>query len=258
MYVTFSLQDLPNNDDLSIAAAAVASCQDLVALLSSLLAFIGTINVAKHIDIDGDLQDTAGATTRQHYAESVEKARVLVRTLETAMQALYDDGATIFMASQQVQLARAARAGEPTLYDTCDNIVATIQSNLGVVQQTVNGLLVVGTQQANMAQDDHRKSIERRSARLSSSEPQRYRQLPSISSFAHQAGMAGSDPFSEGSDMEPMLPSAMSIGPLYSDHSPERPSRKLPQQDSVSMLDEEDEDEDAHCKFYSRVNESAY
>lgn len=99
----------------------------------------------------------------------VENARYLVRTLETVVQAIYDDSSALFTTSQSLPENErgSVRGGKEAAYDLLDSLATALNSNLALVKQTFEGLLSVGHEQADVSQGEYNGSIERRMSRLS-------------------------------------------------------------------------------------------
>jgi son of sevenless-like protein len=141
--------------------------QELVTHISAFLSMIADIHVARHVDIDG-IRQAANATANDHYSRSVENARRLVRSLETVVQAIYDDSSALLTATQglrdDISLLRGEREAS---WDLLDSLSSSLNANLKLVKQTFEGLLSVGHEQADVAQGDYNGSIEWRMSRLS-------------------------------------------------------------------------------------------
>lgn len=147
-----------------------------IAFLHAALLFVASIHVARAVDIDG-INREGVASHEDIYIQSVQKARVLVRTLEVAVQALYDDGATMFLNIQ------ASAGSWHTTAETLESLIHPITANLGLVQHTVEALLHIGQDQSDMAQNDYRGSIEWRMSRISMIDSNLGRTLREISTF---------------------------------------------------------------------------
>jgi son of sevenless-like protein len=107
----------------------------------------------------------AGVTpNRELYLQTVDKAQRLVRRLEVAVQAVYDEGATILMA---LQTLRSAMTDFPASWHQLLSLTAILQTNLGVVRETLEALLSVGHDQAELGQGEYNGSIEWRMSRVS-------------------------------------------------------------------------------------------
>ena len=81
----------------------MGASRDLVGHVSTLLVFVANIHVARHVDIDGIGRELANASDDDLYVQTVNNARLLVRTLEAAMQSLYDDGSTFLLTAQAMR-----------------------------------------------------------------------------------------------------------------------------------------------------------
>jgi len=143
--------------------------QGAVTHLSSFLSLVTSIHVARHVDIDGISQGSGQSPTNELYAQTVDNARLLVRTLEAAVQSLYDDGSALLLAIQSLRNSKMNQQPQDkdSLQEYLESLVASSKSNLRVVQQTLEQLLSLGHNQADMAQGDYNGSIEWRMSRLS-------------------------------------------------------------------------------------------
>lgn len=141
--------------------------QQTVTQVSAFLGLVADINIARHLDIDGIRQ--TDAVPNDGYSSSVDNARRLVRTLETVLQALYDDTAALLLTTQNI------RENDPSQtpgdleasYDLLDKLSTGLSSNLSLCRQTTESILSVGHEQADLAQGDYIGSIEWRMSRLS-------------------------------------------------------------------------------------------
>ena len=99
----------------------------------------------------------------------MENARRLVRTLETAIQAVYDDSAAILFTAQGLRenVQDARRGEQEAQYDLLDSLSTSLRKNLDVVKQNFEALLSVGHEQADIAQGDYNGSIDWRMSRIS-------------------------------------------------------------------------------------------
>lgn len=99
--------------------------------------------------------------------QTVDRARQLVRTLEASTQAMYDDGATIFMSVQTLgHAALLSQRDRATLVSEVESTMPAIRSNCGLVAQSLESLLAAGHDQASISQGDYRNSIEWRTSRI--------------------------------------------------------------------------------------------
>ncbi|KAL0960836.1 hypothetical protein HGRIS_005852 [Hohenbuehelia grisea] len=142
--------------------------QDIVANISGFLAFISNIHIARHVDVDGIRPDSSGMGN-DLYERTVEKARILVRTLEAGVQSGYDTSAAMFAALQSIREPESGQmqAERDVLFATLDGHIASLRATFSVIQQTLDSLLSVGHEQADLAQGDYNGSIEWRMSRLS-------------------------------------------------------------------------------------------
>ncbi|KAG0700439.1 ras guanine nucleotide exchange factor domain-containing protein [Suillus ampliporus] len=143
--------------------------RELLSGLSSLLLFIANIHIARHVDIDGFYSDMADAERAALYTQTVDKARLLTRTLEAIVQALYDDAATLLLTMQRVRrlTCRTSRQDRDLQCEYLDAISVSLKSNLQFLMQTLDTLLSLGHDQADMAQGEYTGAIEWRMSRLS-------------------------------------------------------------------------------------------
>jgi son of sevenless-like protein len=142
--------------------------QELITQISAFMSLIADIHVARHVDIDG-IRQAGDSVASDHYSHSVENARQLVRTLETVVQAIYDDSSALLLTTQRLHdVDRSSVRGErEAAYDLLDSLSSSLRTNLAHVKQTFEGLLSVGHEQADVAQGDYNGSIEWRMSRLS-------------------------------------------------------------------------------------------
>lgn len=98
----------------------------------------------------------------------MDKARLLIRTLEAVVQALYDDAATLLLTLQRVRrLTYRVSRQDDLQCEYLDAISVSIKSNLQFLLQTIDTLLSLGNDQADMAQGEYTGAIEWRMSRLS-------------------------------------------------------------------------------------------
>ncbi|KAM5535086.1 hypothetical protein V8D89_011314 [Ganoderma adspersum] len=141
--------------------------QSACAYLSWLLQSLCTINISRHVDVDGIRPESGLPSTSPSYMQTVDRARQLVRTLEASTQALYDDGATIFMAVQTLgHAALLLQRERATLVTEVESTIPSVRSNCGLVAQSLESLLAAGHDQASISQGDYRNSIEWRTSRI--------------------------------------------------------------------------------------------
>lgn len=141
--------------------------QSASAYLSWMLRSLCGINVARHVDVDGIRPESGLPSTSAQYMQLVDKARLLVRTLEVTTQALYDDGATIFIAVQALGRVELLSQRDRVAYLGSVELTAPfIRANCVTVAQTLENLLALGHDQAAISQGDYRNSIEWRMSRI--------------------------------------------------------------------------------------------
>lgn len=141
--------------------------QDLVSYISHFIRFVADIHIARHVDIDG-IQQT-GDTMDDMYAQTLTKARSHVRTLETAFQAAYDDSSSLLLTSQNLLSSDPGCSPEDRMVSltALESSTSSLRANLFLVRETLEALLSVGHEQADIAQGDYNGSIEWRMSRLS-------------------------------------------------------------------------------------------
>lgn len=145
-------------------ADVVTHCRDFLSGLSECIDYISTIHVARHVDVDGFNVDAGTTPNRELYPPTVDKARRLVRKLEVAVQAVYDEGAATLMA---LQTLRSATTDFPDSWHQLLSLTTILQTNLGVVCDLFEALLSVGHDQAELGQGEYNGSIEWRMSRVS-------------------------------------------------------------------------------------------
>jgi son of sevenless-like protein len=143
--------------------------RDVLTGLSTLLLFVSNLHIARHVDIDGFYSESAGVENGPLYMQTVEKARLLTRTLEAVVQSLYDDASTFLGMTQRIRPAvgRVASPDRDNLYEYLDSIATSIKSNVQFLMQTLDALLSLGHDQADIAQGDYKDTIDWRMSRLS-------------------------------------------------------------------------------------------
>ncbi|KAK1230653.1 cell division cycle- protein [Marasmius sp. AFHP31] len=139
--------------------------RETTGLISSFLKYVSDINVGHHIVIDTPPE----TSTNTLYARTVERARLLVRTLETSVQSVFDDCAEVL---SQAQAMRDIELGQPYqerdyACDVLNILVTSLRANLAVVHQTLQSVLTLGEEQRDISQGDYNGSIEKRFSRQS-------------------------------------------------------------------------------------------
>lgn len=131
--------------------------------LSTVLASISDIDVARHLDVDGPRAEASNA----QYMQTVDQARVHLRAMESATQALYDDASSLFVTLQSFRATEHFRDTPAVRYDSINAAVSSIRANLKLVVSTLEAALATGTSQADIGQASYNNSIEWRKSRLS-------------------------------------------------------------------------------------------
>ncbi|KAG6841265.1 hypothetical protein C0991_000405 [Blastosporella zonata] len=162
----YVLRALQTSDRNSIEQVRLTG-RDLVARVSSILALVNDIHVARHVDIDGPQQD--GSSSNGTYSQTVEAARQLVRTLETVVQAVHNDISIFLVTMQSVRDSDLPQYRQERNYawDHLDALSSSMSANVSVLVDTLDALLSLGHTQAEIAAGDYNGSIEWRMSRLS-------------------------------------------------------------------------------------------
>ncbi|EIN12823.1 ras GEF [Punctularia strigosozonata HHB-11173 SS5] len=149
-------------------AEVVIESQDLVSGFASFLVFVADIHIARHVDIDGIHQDPERSPTYDLYMKSVNQGRSLVRTLEAAVQSLYDDSASLLLTAQSIRAMEFLEIRHNVKeYTQLEVLSDALKAHATLVHQTLEALLTVGHDQADLASGDYNGSIEWRMSRLS-------------------------------------------------------------------------------------------
>ncbi|KAH9936253.1 ras guanine nucleotide exchange factor domain-containing protein [Fomitopsis serialis] len=141
-----------------------AESQNAIGQLHFTLELVNNIDIARHVDVDGVSVSSGQYSPRGPYAQMVENARLLMRTLEASVQSLYDDGSTLLIAVQALGQTYS-REDDYAIRDYIDALLVAILANANVSVQSLESLLVVGYDQANSSQHDYRSSIDWRLSR---------------------------------------------------------------------------------------------
>ncbi|KAG7088582.1 hypothetical protein E1B28_012559 [Marasmius oreades] len=139
--------------------------REITTLISYFLTYVADVNVGRHVVIDAPTEVPANAL----YERTLEKARMLVRSLESSIQSVYDDCAEVLL---QAQAMRDVELGQPYqerdyACDILNVLVTSLKANLAVVHQTLQGILTLGHEQRDISQGDYSGSIEKRFSRQS-------------------------------------------------------------------------------------------
>lgn len=120
----------------------------VVAHITDFLLHAEDIHIAVGVDVMGTAEDD------EAYITGVKRARELIRTLETAKQAIYDDGSVLLMASQAIHVSSLGALASPsasTSNGPADVLllaaIPALQSNLGTVMEALELLLDIAHKQ---------------------------------------------------------------------------------------------------------------
>lgn len=123
--------------------------QFIITHLSSLLRMVANIDVSRHSDTDGTKLDMKTLDDPGKYIRSVEKARLLVSNLQSAVEDLYLDASTLFTTVQKIQTDEQVSSIYTSPRDNQIKAPATsIMANLSVVLSSLESLLTHGNEQA--------------------------------------------------------------------------------------------------------------
>ncbi|KNZ81297.1 Cell division control protein 25 [Termitomyces sp. J132] len=147
-----------------VVEQARLSGKEFVSQISSIVSFISDIHVARHVDIDGLLQDGTGP-----YGRTIESAQQLVRKLEAVTQAVHDDTATFLLTLQSMPEINFPqyRQRKKNARDHLIALASALTANISVSLSTLRDLLSLGHEQAEMSLGAYNGSIEWRMSRLS-------------------------------------------------------------------------------------------
>ncbi|KZT28888.1 ras GEF [Neolentinus lepideus HHB14362 ss-1] len=145
--------------------AVASKCQAIVTHLTAFLSYIGDVSIKRHVDVYGIFRSSALPPQEDAYLQAADKGRLLLRTLEAAAQTLYDDGIVLLASSQYMSVQSEA----PDL-DELDSLATSMKSNLSMVLDSLEALLVVGQDQAELAGPDYQQIIDAEIPRLNATE----------------------------------------------------------------------------------------
>jgi son of sevenless-like protein len=114
-----------------------------IAQLSEFLALAEDIDVAGYVDVEGY------ENVPEAYLQDVQKARVLIRTFETARQALYDDSSVVLMASQAIHVSLFGQGGQGPP-EIVHSAIPALRENLGTLMETLELLLDIAQSQGEV------------------------------------------------------------------------------------------------------------
>src|SRR5258708_9993923 len=110
---------------------------------SEFLALAEDIDVAGYVDVEGF------ENVPETYLQDVQRGRELVRTFETARQALYDDSSVVLMASQAIHVSLFGQGGQGPA-EVVHAAVPALRENLGTLMETLELLLDVAQRQGEV------------------------------------------------------------------------------------------------------------
>ncbi|KAA1479453.1 ras GEF [Dentipellis sp. KUC8613] len=160
-----------------------ANAQTIIAGMQSFVSLVTDINLARKVDVDG-LSQNGQPPAQDAYMSSVQEARLLVRTLEVTLQAVYSDGALLLLTAQGFDhLQDDARKLKISVLDTS---ISSLKSNMTAVHQNLESLHLVAKGQAEMGQSDYTGAIEWRMSRIMNLDNSIGQQLAAMDSIADQ------------------------------------------------------------------------
>ncbi|KAL4249703.1 hypothetical protein ABKN59_006142 [Abortiporus biennis] len=131
--------------------------QSAIAHLSSLLSVLGDVDVSRHVDITGCRAGLGNPDINAQYTRSVDRARVLVRTYEAAVDALYSDASSLLTFLQQPRSDKDVSEMYASSRRNAINSPSTaIVANLSIIVSTLESLLDVGNDQIGAT---HRQTL---------------------------------------------------------------------------------------------------
>ncbi|KAG6868619.1 hypothetical protein C0993_000209 [Termitomyces sp. T159_Od127] len=152
----YFIETLPN----VIVEQVRLSGQDLVSRVSSFVNTISDIHVARHVDVDGLLQDGTGP-----YGSTIESAQRLVRKLEAVTQAVNDD-TSVFLLTLQSHLSQHYQQRDHA-WNRLVTLASALTANMTVLLETLCALFSLGHEQAELSLGNYNESIAWRMSRLS-------------------------------------------------------------------------------------------
>ncbi|KAG6897763.1 hypothetical protein C0992_011432 [Termitomyces sp. T32_za158] len=140
------------------------SGRELMTRVSSFVNCVSDIHVARHVDVDGLLQDGTGP-----YGLTIESAQRLVRKLEAVTQAVNDDTSAFLLTLQSVPefYIPQHRPQRNHVWHRLVTLASVLTTNMTVLLETLCALFSLGHEQAKLSFGDYDGSIEWRTSRLS-------------------------------------------------------------------------------------------
>ncbi|TFY81918.1 hypothetical protein EWM64_g2092 [Hericium alpestre] len=158
-----------------------ANTQSVIAWVQSFIDLVMDVNLAQSIDLDGFSRE-GQLTAGDAYVATLERARLLIRTLEVASQSLYDDCAIILLSLQSFDRHFHGVMGAEIIR----SLAAPLRTNVLLVQQTMEALHSVGQEQASLGQNDYTGAIEWRMSRILSLENNLDQHLAALGTITDQ------------------------------------------------------------------------
>ncbi|KAH9480569.1 Cell division control protein 25 [Psilocybe cubensis] len=145
-----------------------SAVQELVTYTSTFLTFIADVYVARHVDIDG-VRQSSDASLNNEYTRMVNDARLLVRSMEAVVQAIYDDSASLLLTTQNLHegVRNAFSSEREDSYETLKGLTISLANNLSHVKRIFGNLLSLGYEQAEAVKGDYKESIDWRFSGIS-------------------------------------------------------------------------------------------
>ena len=145
-YKNASLRTPPDHgvaDVRAVSDRVILAGRLAISQLSEFLALAEDIDVAGYVDVEGY------ENVPEAYLQDVQKARELIRTFETARQALYDDSSVVLMASQAIHVSLFGQGGQGPP-DIVHSAIPALRENLGTLMETLELLLDIAQSQGEV------------------------------------------------------------------------------------------------------------
>ena len=138
-----STPDYGSTDVRAVSDRVILAGRLAIAQLSEFLALAEDIDVAGYVDVEGF------ENVPETYLQDVQRARELIRTFETARQALYDDSSVVLMASQAIHVSLFGQGGQGPP-DVVHAAIPALRENLGTLMETLELLLDIAQSQGEV------------------------------------------------------------------------------------------------------------
>ena len=119
------------------------------------------------MDIDAVRAGFSRSATHVQYLQTIDTGRNLLRRLEVACQSLYDDASFLLSSIQSLSSAQETQKELVTRMANWENVTSTILSNQEVIINSLDALLRLGLEQAELEQTIYNGAIEWRRSRPS-------------------------------------------------------------------------------------------